>query len=401
MKQFLLIVFCSFSFSMAINAQITLQSTNFTLSTAGKDSATVKVLKKANAVFPKQGNNQTWDYSALRDSIADEYYWGFITKPSKARPAAFVAANLEADHYSFFQIFNIPTRTYSLKSSIGYGTLGDSLLFSRFPLEFLTGNTADSLTFPASSRKLSTINYFYKFPMTDKTAWASTNKINTNFLLKVGAFGLDNVPGQQVQTVTNKDSVIGWGTLKLRSPAYGTVLNFNVLLQRKTTTTIDSFFLGGQPAPTPILDAFGLTQGERDTAISLYFVGIDFKAAHLAMEVDNQMTSITDMYRGILPNLGLVSKNKEITDVSVKSKVFPNPTTEGVSFEFDKKTGGDWNILIYNTVGQITGLHRVSAPQGAATLTVNLDKTLPNGTYFYNIVDENSLIRANGQFVKN
>jgi hypothetical protein len=245
------------------------------------------------------------------------------------------------------------------------------------------------------------ISYAYKFPMTDKSSWTSTNIYRTNFLLKIGAFGLNNTPGQLVSTSIIKDTIAGWGTLKLRNPANGTVLNFNVLLRYSNYNSVDSFFLAGQPAPALLLGAFGVTQGSRDTAIRFSFIGLNFKAPHLIMELNNRGTSITNMYRAILPNLGLVSKNKELTDVSVKSTVFPNPTTEGVTFEFDKKTNDDWTILIYNRLGQITGLHQVSTPQGTASLNVDLDKNLPNGTYFYNIVDENSLIRANGQFVKN
>ena len=404
MKRFSLIFLIAlFGFSLAITskAQISIQSTNFTLSATAKDSVMGKLVSRTGVILPTQGNNQTWDYSALRDSLPNEYYFGYITQPVTARPPAFASASLEANYFFNFQNFPIPVRNFYVNNTTGYGVLGDSILFSRYSLQTLTGNPADSLTYPAQSRIFNAISYIYKYPMTANSSWASTNKYVTNFLLKIVGFGVNNTPGQQVRTTFLKDTMVGWGTLRLRNPANGTVLNFNVLLNQHTYTSIDSFFLGGQPGPVALLNAFGVVQGARDTAISYSFIGLNSKGFHFRIIADKKNSSVTNVWRAILPNQGLVSKNKEVTDISVKSMVFPNPTTEGVTFEFDKKTSADWHIVMYNAVGQITGSHRVSTPQGTATLKVNLDKTRPNGTYLYNILDENSLIRANGQFVKN
>jgi Secretion system C-terminal sorting domain len=279
--------------------------------------------------------------------------------------------------------------------------LGDSIIFSRFPLLLLTGSTADSLTFPAASRKSSALERRYVFPITATSSNTTTSNTITNFLLKVGAFGLNNTPGYQSRTTTEKDTTVGWGTLKLRNPATGGVLNFNVLLQLKTVISTDSFYLGGQPAPVALLGAFGLVQGRKDTFSVFNFIGLGFRAAHIAMETNGNQTQVGRTFRGILPSLGLVSPTRETNDYTVATKVFPNPTSEGITFEFDKKTSGDWHILMYDVAGKITGIQKVSAPQGLTTHKVTFDNSTSNGLYFYNIVDENSLIRANGQFVKN
>ena len=48
--------------------------------------------------------------------------------------------------------------------------------------------------------------------------------------------------------------------------------------------------------------------------------------------------------------------------------------------------------MIYNNLGQIISLNRFFAPLGNTNHCIIFDKTLPNGTYFYNWIDENSLI---------
>jgi Secretion system C-terminal sorting domain len=401
MKKNLLVVLGTIALSMSMTAQITVQSTDFTLSTTGKDSAISKLMKRVGLAIPSRGNNQTWDFSSVRDSIPDIYYTGGITRPITTRPSVFSGANLEADRVVVFQNFEIPSKNYYTLNTSGYSLLGDSIIFSRFPLLLLTGSTADSLTFPAASRKSSTPERRFVFPITATSSNTTTSNTTTNFLLKIPAFGFNNTPGYQSRTTTEKDTTVGWGTLKLRNPASGGVLNFNVLLQLKTIIGIDSFYLGGQPAPGALLDAFSLVQGRKDTFSVFNFIGLGFKAAHVAMETNGNQTQVGRTFRGILPSLGLVSPTRETNDYSVATKVFPNPTSEGITFEFDKKTSGDWHILMYDVVGKITGIQKVSAPQGLTTHKVTFDNSTANGLYFYNIVDENSLIRANGQFVKN
>ena len=401
MKQYLLLVLCTIALSMSMKAQITVQSTDFTLSATDKDSVVSKLMKRVGVTLPSRGNNQTWDFSSVRDSIPDIFYLGGITQPATARPSAFSAANLESERVVFFQNFEIPSRDYHTLNASGYSFLGDSIAFSRFSLLLLTGSTADSLTFPAASRKLTTPQKIHVFPKTATSSVSTTCNQITNFSLKVGAFGLNNTSGYQSRTTTEKDTTVGWGTLKLRNPATGGVLNFNVLLQLKTIIGIDSFYLGGQPALPALLDAFGLVQGRRDTFSVFNFIGLGFKAAHMAMETNGNQTQVGRTFRAILPSLGLVSPTRETNDYTVATKVFPNPTTEGISFEFDKKTSGDWHILMYDVAGKITGIQKVSAPQGLTTHKVAFDNSIAKGLYFYNIVDENSLIRANGQFVKN
>jgi hypothetical protein len=71
---------------------------------------------------------------------------------------------------------------------------------------------------------------------------------------------------------------------------------------------------------------------------------------------------------------------------------------------FEQKSGNNTlkeDVSAWAKGVHLVKLHRVSATIGTISERVNLDAFMITGQYFYNIIDENSLIRANGQFVKN
>ncbi len=398
MKQFLLFMLCVTTFSATLMAQISLQSTDYQVSTTARDSQIVKPLKITGMALPTGGNNQTWDYSTFRDSIPNTYYYGGITSPvATTRPSVFATAGLQMPYSVNFQAFSIPNIQYYRLDATGYQYLGDSLLFTRFSVAAITGSAADSMTFPAQNR-VANNNFWYRFPVTANSVWKSSYKSTINFQLKVSLLGLNNTPGQSISTITEVDTVIGWGTLRLRHPSTGAVLNFNTLLVSETYATTDSFFLGGAPAPAQVLGAFGLTQGTTTTSRRYYFLGAPFKASYLSITLaDNSTTKISSAFRAILPSLGLTTAIKGFSPVEVNTTVFPNPTTEGVTFEFNKQTTADWRVFVYNETGQIINNQWIKAPIGTTQHQTSFDKSLPNGTYFYQIIDDNSLIRNTGK----
>jgi Secretion system C-terminal sorting domain len=113
----------------------------------------------------------------------------------------------------------------------------------------------------------------------------------------------------------------------------------------------------------------------------------------------NSTGGVGNIYRGILPTLGLTVDNKEPINAAVVTKVYPNPTTEAINLEFQKTNNSDWHVMLYDAAGKIISINRVSAAQGNVNQRITFDSALPSGTYFYNLLDETSLIRANGKVV--
>lgn len=178
-------------------------------------------------------------------------------------------------------------------------------------------------------------------------------------------------------------------------------LSFGVLLERYAELRQDSFFLNGAPMPKVVLDSFKLAQGKRDTTTLIYSLrGVGFKRGILSFNMSNDEAFIVSASRAIEPSVGIFAGTRDLTNFDVPLTVFPNPTTEGVNLQFDKKTNGVWQAMIYNEVGQIIDFQEINAPQGLTTHRFALDKSLPSGNYFINILDETSLIRSNGRFVK-
>lgn len=400
MKKYLLlnflIILCN-----AVTAQISITRSNFALSDTLADSATSKRLTISGITSPTFGTNQTWDYTNLRDSTPDLFYLGYITRPAaNNRPAAHAIANLEQQYMSAVSNFVIPTRLYSLLNESGYYDLGTSTSSVSFKLQSLTGSVADSILFPAAVSIFSNVSPRYRFPMRHGNVWKSDFTHTTNFFLTIAAYNLNSVLGQRVHHVTQRDTVVGWGTLRLRNPSTGSPINFNALLVANRRISTDSFFLGGVPAPTALLTAFGLRQGQRDTSASLYFCGIGFKAPFLTLVQNAMQTRITNAFRAILPNLNLVTSLKDpMLSASIPSKIYPNPVKEIATLEFEKSSELDWNIMLYDAMGRTIGLHRISAPMGLTKFSLPLGKEISSGTYFYILSNEHSIIRSNGKII--
>ena len=161
-----------------------------------------------------------------------------------------------------------------------------------------------------------------------------------------------------------------------------------------------SFFVNGAPAPAQLLGAFSLVQGSKTVLSTQYsFRGIGFSEPAMQMYV-NVSGAITYISRAVNVALGLTTDSREVTNVAIATKVYPNPAhTEGVNFEFNKTTDAQWNVMVYNATGQIISINPINGQIGTTTRHVALDRNLPAGTYFYNLLDEHSRIRANGQFL--
>ena len=399
MKKFLFLTLCVTLFSFTVKGQITINRTDYAVSGTALDSASWKLMTKTGAVVPTFGNNQTWDYSVLKDSTPTiNKYYHTPAANFGAIPAVFADATRAFNTTVSFLNFPIPFRVYDKLDATGYAQLGYITLGAKFSVAAVSGGATDSIYFPVASLRFSSPSFYYKFPMTANSVWKTNFKDTTPLQLSVAAFGLNKTPGMRVAQYTALDTIVGWGTLKLKNPSGGTALNYAVLLKQATQTRLDSFFLGGAPAPPVITGAFGVTQGAVTVYSTYYsFLGVGFNEPFLRMYI-NAAGVFTQVTRAVSPNLGLTGSH-ETPNYAVATTVYPNPTTEGVNFKFQKTSMLDWNVMIYNAAGQIVSINRVSAPQGLVNQRIALASSLPSGTYFYNLLDETSLIRANGKFL--
>jgi hypothetical protein len=399
MTQKLYLTICFFCLLLSTEAQISLTRNDFTVSSNRADTILTQVMQRKTFTLPKGGNNQFWDYSGLQDSAVSPSR--FVTSVLEPWEVPFSFPNSTGAYtatYTFgpFRVTN--NFQYERYGDDGYSIQGTIFSGGRFPLRSFTGLATDSVVlFSKVDNYTKNPLYYYKFPLTatSKHTWNYRNVIN--FQLTVGLVGLNRAPGQVVTNEFKRDSTIGWGTLRMRNPKGGSALDFAVLLVETTELSRDSFYLSGAPAPGLLLTALELEQNALRRNKTYNFFGARFATAILSAATRND--TLTRITRSINPVRGLVTDLSDIKELSVQTKLYPNPSAGEFYLEFDKTGAPDWDVLIYNAQGQMVGLEQVSAPSGQVKQRIQLKSTLSNGTYFYHLLDQRSLIRSSGTFL--
>ncbi len=399
MKRALLILFFVPLFTMAFS-QITIKRDDYTVSGVIRDTSKYRDITIVNLAIPQRGSNRIWDYTSIQDTISSTNQ---VNTPATTLPPYFSDATYFFRPRPSFGAYSIVDTQFLRLDTTGYYILGFSRGSATVLINAQTSGFSDSLWFLPRTKRFVSPPYLVKLPMTSTTlskaltidtmpyqmTWASagyTTKANVN----------------HIRRVEYTTEVVGWGTLRLRNPVIGRPnLEFGVLFERYAELRQDSFYLNGAPMPQRVLDSFRLVQGFRDTASIAYSLrGLGFKRGILYFKMSSNEAYIAAANRVIEPSMNLQTGSKDLASYDVPLTIFPNPVTEGVNLTFDKKTNGTWHIMTYNEVGQIIDLQSISAPKGTISHRIALNKSLPSGNYFINILDESSLIRSNGRFVK-
>lgn len=399
----MLLLFSFVNMLMIGFSQITIKRADYTVSGVNVDTTKYRDISIVGLAIPQRGNNRLWDYTTIKDTTTTRTT---VNSPAAVAslPDGFKDATFVSVPRPSFGTYLLADTQYRRLDTLGLYLLGHRRGKTAVSILAQTGSSSsDSLIFlPITSRYVSP-PFLLKFPMTVTTLSKILVTDTLPYQIKWAAAGYTTAADiLDVRRYEYTTEVVGWGTLRLRSPIVGNApLEFGVLFERNTEYRLDSFFLNGTPAPKFVLDTFKLIQGKRDTASALYNLrGIGVKRGILSFTMSNDETVITTANRIIEPSLNLQTGNTELVSNDVPLSIFPNPTTEGVSFEFDKKTDGEWHLMIVNEAGQIIDLQSIKAPHGKITHTAHLDKSLPAGTYFTQILDESSLIRSSGRFIK-
>ncbi len=399
MTQKLYLSLCFFFLLWSAQAQISLTRNDFTVSSNRADTILTQGMQRKGFQLPKGGNNQFWDYSSLQDSAVSPARFVTSVIDPWLVPLDFPnSTGVYSATYTFgpFRVTN--NYQFERYAEDGYSIQGTIFAGGRFPLRSFTGFATDSVVlFTKVDNYTNNPLYYYKFPLTatSKQTWSYRNVIN--FQLTVALVGLTRAPGQVVTNEFKRDSTIGWGTLRMRNPKGGSALDFAVLLVETAELSRDSFYLSGGPAPGLLLGALGLQQNAVRRNTTYNFYGARFATSILSAALRND--TLARVTRSINAVRGLVTDLPDVKELSVQSKLYPNPSPGAFYLEFDKTEAADWDVLIYNAQGQMVALERISAPSGPVKQQIQLKPTLSNGTYFYHLLDQRSLIRSSGTFV--
>ncbi len=260
MKTAILFLAAVILFTWSANAQFSLSQSDFTAnvfsgSQSSEDSISTSYGTTGIPANIGAGANVAWDFTGL------SYY--FVDTP--------FVLHLPYPNYSY-QEFGIhpikePLLYFDARSLYnilpnGILKLGEKLDGKGFSLAAATGGLTDSIIFPQQVVLYSAPYTKIYFPATYNSVWSSSFSTSTGFLLNYAAGSLSHAPGTYRSYVTEKDTVIGVGTVQVNTAAgkksdFRSVIEVKIIYQQ-----VDSFFQGTTPFPANVLQQFGLTQGQ-------------------------------------------------------------------------------------------------------------------------------------------
>jgi hypothetical protein len=359
-----------------LHAQITLTNTGYT--TVGTDTLTMLATGSTSGptVMDSLGipaSNKSWDVSMVPSTGLSFYDKNqFPNPPFPTADYAHVAT------YSFSSSLSYATNMFIKMDNAGILRLGQNK-YNRDAISIgaQTGNSNDSLIFPVQTIPHTATGIELAFPATMNSNWTSSYGTTTRFNLTLTAFGLNNTPGERRSFFTYKDSVVGWGQMRVRNFRNNQRSAWIPVLQvREYVSTRDSFFLGGAPAPAILLGAFGLSQGQISNSYRMKYYRVGEQYPLVQTQYDNPSfagaptQAEANMMR--LPNAAAVTSVAGLGAI----RVFPNPVRDGILHIEGYQHAGAVQYALFTVTGQI-----LQAGELPASGTLTLPAGLSAGTY--------------------
>lgn len=299
----------------------------------------------------------------------------------------------------------------SLTATLGYNvfhefdftpnSIEDKMMYvdkQSYGLGAISGNPKDSLKIPLQAWFWGNPRTIAKFPFTYKDSWSSVSYRKMNFTLDVAAAGLVNVPGNQNYYLFRKDTIVGYGKMRLYTDN-GPSEYYDVLIDKISQFSVDSFYLNGAPAPALILGAFGISQNQItdvSNRYNFYRKGSLSYLLSVTYGADNFDTPIN-----IFANTdGLITTSTNNPETSFSTVLYPNPVnTQQVNMIVKGKDISQSEYMISDMLGRVVQKGAINYHNGL--INFDLDPTLINGQYIINILDSTHKAIITEQFMLN
>lgn len=341
----------------------------------------------ANIQIPAGGEDQLWDYSNLQ--IIDSTMSIFL---SAEGDTTFVGAKYITPRELIFQGFTYNSFVYEAIDENGIYELGRLPQDTSFSITPISGGQNDIIRFVGTPLPFEGRLDLIKFPLSYQDAWTESFTENTIFELTVAGFGLNMVPGSRKRTTTQTRTVIGWGQLITPNKEGGSNEPRDVLLMQGNGVTVDSFFLGGAPAPQPLLDAFGLSQG--DVNENEFYLFFDQYDQSNLMRVNVNNTTVTSAF--FKPDRNEVSTSVSAFELT-PTVAYPNPISplQELTIQTDQLlTNGTFVLLDMN--GRHVHLENFNTLSNDK-ITISLPGYLMPGLYIFQLTDSVGEVRGIGK----
>ncbi|MGH1338401.1 MAG: T9SS type A sorting domain-containing protein [Aureispira sp.] len=343
---------------------------------------------QTSATLPTHGAFQTWDYSSWTlDYISTSLHIDATTAPNFPRALHKVSENL------VFANLPITSDAYYGLDANGWYPLGRSYQAANYSLTAVSGGANDSIHFLNDNQIYGGRTDLCPFPLTYQTQRSQSHTESIPFQVTIVAFGLNRTPGFRRRTVSRDLEVVGHGTLRMPTATGTASAPYNVLLVKINRTRVDSFFLGGAPAPAALLSALGLAQGATITDSFYNFYAPNYGANILGMTDNNGIGDIL-FYR-----TGALDVVLSLTNIQVQSSnCFPNPVQEQQTLTIEtNKTIGSAYLNIVDASGRVVFKKNLEAIQ-SKQYQWKLPSILEKGVYFYQLIDQTARHSTQGTF---
>lgn len=211
------------------------------------------------------------------------------------------------------------------KTTNGFHEIGFNVPEQAYSISSFTGNATDSLKIADQDIVYTSPKTWIPFPFTTASTQNNTGRRVMAFTINAPSLGLNNTPFTHVLNEVRKDSIIGWGQMRVYTPD-GPSKPYDVLMNQITQYSLDSFYMAGSPAPATLLTAFGVTQGQKvnaNNAIQFHRKGNYNYLYRIFYGADNTFSTI----QGAFSHLDNLERPLGINqmDQEYATLIFPNP----------------------------------------------------------------------------
>ncbi len=339
--------------------------------------------------------NNSWDYSTANGTASTNPYYA-ETDPF------FTSVGIDSWTNGFVNM--TPSLGYNVAWEFdnnvnGVDEAGIYVYAQAYDLAGLTGSINDSIFYPLQAYIFSSPRRILKFPCTFNDNWSSVSRREVNFVMNVPAFGLNYAPAKHIFTVTKQDTIKTWGKMRLYT-ATGPSIYYDVIMNKIKQTTVDSFYLGGSPAPAALLSGFGVSQGQTTVSNRYIFYRENYSTPMAVFNygTNNYTTPISVFLEAA--NLQTQGTGVEEAQLTHAALFFPNPTNSGlINVQFVGLNVPQVNYAVMDMQGKVVQTGSTNMSEGSISIALNAG--LANGMYHVQINDNTKGIIASEQIIVN
>ncbi len=371
--------------SAAASAQVTLTQASFASASLRGADTLLSTDTVTRPVFPPSvagATNFMYDFSGATSKTNVSILY---------RVAGTGSSNFADSVIQSFPSLASYSYTANLQSSVtsaGYFETGFHVSRAGIPLHGLNSNAlvTDSIIVTTQDVVFSSNRTEIAFPASVNSAWSSSFMFDLDFLFNYGGIYI-NTPGFVRTYITEKDTVLGYGKVKVKDIDGNGSGYMDVLQVQSITKTVDSFYLNGALAPASFLPA-PLVQGYTYTSNEQYYyrAGEFTPLAHITFDSTNTTPKSAETQA-----VRLLSSFIPETEYTKTLNVFPNPVTDHTIIVSGAPANyGNWSYELENVAGQVVTKGALQLNANNTKISISLSATTAPGTYFLHLYNNAS-----------